>query len=383
VRVDASGVQSYFNTDLAFTAGMHIVGDTLYACSSNGPYAGLIGFDLEMGEMIMNLALPGMQLLNDVTSDTSGYLYVTEYIRDWIYRVDISTQNNTVFVSDEVLNTPNGILFDAPNNRLLVINEIGGGNDAIYAVSLPYGDVTTVASLGLSSCDGLTEDNDGNIYFSSWATGRVYKYDHEFSSPYEEFSRGHYGPADIFYNKTRCEMAVPNYNTGRLELVLDPQADPDGDGVFSATDNCPWQPNPGQEDADTDSLGDTCDDCTDLDGDGYGDPGFPVNTCATDNCPGEYNPGQEDSDGDGVGDVCDCACPMQGDIDGDEFITALDLASEIDILFSGSTDPQDPDCPTTRGDFDCDGFTTALDMSDVIDHLFAGGAAPCDPCAAR
>ena len=37
VRVGADGVQSYFNTDLDFTAGMHIVGDTLYACSSNGP----------------------------------------------------------------------------------------------------------------------------------------------------------------------------------------------------------------------------------------------------------------------------------------------------------------------------------------------------------
>ena len=321
-----------------------------------------------------------MALLNDVTSDTSGYLYVTEYFHNLIYRVEISTQINTVFVNDAVLNMPNGILFDAPNNRLLFINGIGGGDDAIFTVSLPDGAVTIVAYLGLSSCDGITEDNDGNIYFSCWATRRVYKYDQDFSGPYEEFSRDHSGPADIFYNKTLCEMAVPNLNADRLDLVLDPLADPDGDGILSATDNCPWQSNPGQEDADADSLGDACDDCTDLDGDGYGDPGFPANVCATDNCPGEDNPGQEDADGDGLGDVCDCSCPLQGDFDGDEFITALDLASEIDIPFAGSTDPQDPDCPTTRGDFDCDGFSTALDLGNVIDHLFAGGAGPCDPC---
>jgi len=45
--------------------------------------------------------------------------------------------------------------------------------------------------------------------------------------------------------------------------------------------------------------------CVDSDGDGYGDPGNPNNTCPDDNCPDIYNPGQEDFDSDGTGDVCD------------------------------------------------------------------------------
>jgi len=76
-----------------------------------------------------------------------------------------------------------------------------------------------------------------------------------------------------------------------------------------------------------------------------------------------------------------CACPNQGDIEPDGFLTALDLASCIDILFAGSPDIQDTGCPTPRFDIDCDGFSTALDLSKLIDHLFAGGAGPCDPCA--
>lgn len=76
-----------------------------------------------------------------------------------------------------------------------------------------------------------------------------------------------------------------------------------------------------------------------------------------------------------------CACSNQGDAEPDGFVTALDLASCIDILFAGAPDLHDPACPSPRFDLDCDGFSTALDLSQIIDHLFAGGAGPCDPCA--
>ena len=81
--------------------------------------------------------------------------------------------------------------------------------------------------------------------------------------------------------------------------------DDDNDGISDGADKCPLVYNPGQEDADGDGIGDECDICTDTDSDGYGNPGFPRNTCARDNCPQTYNPGQEDTDLDGKGDVCD------------------------------------------------------------------------------
>ncbi|MBU0982777.1 MAG: thrombospondin type 3 repeat-containing protein [candidate division Zixibacteria bacterium] len=81
--------------------------------------------------------------------------------------------------------------------------------------------------------------------------------------------------------------------------------DADNDGVFDADDNCPLVYNPEQTDSDGDGHGDECDNCTDCDGDGFGDPGFTANTCATDNCALVPNPEQWDSDGDGIGDVCE------------------------------------------------------------------------------
>ncbi|HKQ62999.1 MAG TPA: spondin domain-containing protein [Candidatus Polarisedimenticolaceae bacterium] len=61
-------------------------------------------------------------------------------------------------------------------------------------------------------------------------------------------------------------------------------ADPDGDGIGDALDNCPNNTNPFQGDFDADGLGDVCDNCT-----------------------AARNPDQLDSDGDFSGDACDLA----------------------------------------------------------------------------
>ncbi len=92
------------------------------------------------------------------------------------------------------------------------------------------------------------------------------------------------------------------------------ETDGDADGTIDGCDNCPGEPNPVQADRDRDGVGDTCDACTDADGDGLGDPGFPMNTCPEDDCPEGHN--DLDADGDDTPDGCDL-CPLDPDDDSD------------------------------------------------------------------
>jgi len=140
---------------------------------------------------------------------------------------------------------------------------------------------------------------------------------------------------------------------------FDPLNDIDGDTVCGDEDNCPDDPNPGQENADNDGLGDVCDACpndpdNDADSDGLcGD---------VDNCPNDANPGQENADNDSLGDVCD-ACPNDpyNDADADGVCGDVDNCpntynpSQEDDDNDGVGEACDP-CPNDPGnDLDNDG----------------------------
>ncbi|MBU1317849.1 MAG: M28 family peptidase [candidate division Zixibacteria bacterium] len=200
------------------------------------------------------------------------------------------------------------------------------------------------------------------------------------------------------------------WNIDDLEVsafVCDDQPDADGDGIADLVDNCPTTYNPDQNDADEDGSGDVCDDCTDTDGDGYGDPGYPANTCDLDNCPSAYNPGQEDADGDAIGDVCDnCVTvsnPTQEDNDSDTIGDACDNCmsaanpdqedSDSDTvgdscdncIYVANPDQTDTDgddigdaCEFVCGDADASGIVDIDDVVYLIAYIFASGPAP-DP----
>jgi len=305
VQITDIGDTSFFNTELTQTLGMVIIDTVLYVTDRSG----LCGFNLKNDALIRQIVPSGMNVLNDVTVDTSGFLYITDSGNGRIYRVRLSDFSSSTIVSG--IYWPNGILFDAPNNRVLFL--AFGDNVPIRAINVTTFVVSTVCTTSFSNLDGMTCDNDGNFLVSSWGSNSVYRFNPDFSAPPELFSEGHSGPADIWYDKQRQLLVVPDFNSNMVEFIPDPfLTDTDEDGLVDAYDNCPLAYNPVQKDQDGDGYGDSCDNCMTI-----------------------FNPGQEDIDGDGTGDVCEVTRTWLVSADGGGDV--LTIQAGVDSASHGDT----------------------------------------------
>ncbi|UCE17265.1 MAG: VCBS repeat-containing protein [Gemmatimonadota bacterium] len=134
------------------------------------------------------------------------------------------------------------------------------------------------------------------------------------------------------------------------------QEDIDGDDAGDVCDNCPEEFNPDQRDEDGDGTGDACDACTDTDGDGYGDPGYPANTCEEDNCPNVFNPDQ--------GTV------ERGDVDCNGGIDVLDVLAIVNHILASAPLAGGP---LDRADCNGDGGVNILDALGIINVILGTG----------
>jgi len=224
VQIDSNGTQSYFSTKLQHkykVAGLYILDDILLAasgdtlnCDTTG--TGLTGFNIETGEIVFHIPIPGIGLPNDITSDKNGIIYLTDYWGNKLYK--IVNHKASVFIREN-LNYPNGIMYDKEQNRLLILS-VGGLNAPILAVNLPDTTLSVAVETGFTQgLDGIDMDKKGRIYISEWGSDGIYRFDKNFKVESVLFSSGHTDPADIYIDKINNVLVVPNFSSNAIDFI--------------------------------------------------------------------------------------------------------------------------------------------------------------------
>ena len=202
----SDGALSFFGSGSA-THGMEVMGNTLFAVDGGT----IRGYDLTSEQQVMSIAIPGASFLNGMTNDGNGTLYVTDFGAQEIHKIDVSDLNNpsSEMIVSNATTTPNGIIYDGANNRLL-FTSWQSSNAPIKAVDLTDFSVSTVVTTNVGRIDGIDDDSDGNYYISSWSPARISKYDNAFTNPPEIVTTPFISnPADIGYSMQTDTLAIP------------------------------------------------------------------------------------------------------------------------------------------------------------------------------
>ncbi len=213
VEIDENGNQNYWKTNLVDPLGMCIGDGILYLSEAND---GVYGYDLISGEEEFYQAFSPIGNMDGMTYDGNGHLFVVD-TGGKIYKIYLSSQQVTVFVSSGLTSWTQDIVFDEANNRLLAIGY--AVNAPIQAISLEDSSITNYPT-NYSYYDGITIDQFGNVYLASHQSpGRIVRYFNGLNGDYDIISTGHNEPAGLHYNTLTNILAVPNFGGSTVDFI--------------------------------------------------------------------------------------------------------------------------------------------------------------------
>lgn len=216
LSLDGKTVTRHWTGGMDAPKGMAISGGKLYVADITKVRV----VDLASGKLVASIAVPNAVFLNDMTSDQSGKVYVTDMLADAIYRID--GDRPQLFVKDAMLASPNGVFADGDR---LVVASWGKGIKPDFSTAEPGGLLSVdIASQVVSPLPGAQKfaDLDGviaigdTIYATAYMTGTLYRY-HAGGAP-EAVAHFKPGSADIGTDG-KSILYVPLMNEGEVAAL--------------------------------------------------------------------------------------------------------------------------------------------------------------------
>jgi hypothetical protein len=158
----------------------------------------------------MDFTVSGASFLNGMASDGVNRIWVTDFSAKKIHEIDVTDMSAPVLTTivTNTTSTPNGIVYDGTNNRLVFVN--WGSAASIKQVDLTDNSVSVITPTSLGNCDGIDSDDNGNFYVSSWTPTRITRFTANFTANEIITAPGLSSPADICYANEIDTLAIPN-----------------------------------------------------------------------------------------------------------------------------------------------------------------------------
>ncbi|MBG0858918.1 MAG: gluconolaconase [Bacteroidales bacterium] len=158
---DGRIVELHWIDGLSSPKGLAISGDTLFAADVDE----IVLMDINKGEIIRKIPVDGVGMLNDITSDGEGNLYISDTDSSRIYKYFRGQISEWLA---EGLNRPNGLLADG--DRLLVASQ-GSGDLAAVDFSTKS---RTIRAEGVGRGDGIAFTGITGYYIVTDWSGEIF-----------------------------------------------------------------------------------------------------------------------------------------------------------------------------------------------------------------
>ena len=199
--------------------GLSIIGDTLWVADIDFARA----FNKRTGAPLANVTIRGkLRFLNGSAVGPDGAIYMTDTGVSFGPKGDVShpgpdqvvrftRKGGTVALTSAKLEGPNGITWDAKENRFVIVSFLGKG---IYGWKAGDKDLKSLGT-GPGQQDGVVVLPDGRILATSWADSSLFVLD---KGQTHKVASGIASPADIDFDEKDSRVAVPQLMVNKVQF---------------------------------------------------------------------------------------------------------------------------------------------------------------------
>ena len=192
--------------------GLAVVGTTLYVLDLDR----VRGYDTERGGLVHDIDMSPHKaaFLNDLTRDSEGNLYLSDSQANFVARIEPAHDHRvTILARGTQLAGANGLCVQPKTGRLAVVT---WGTGRVLEVTKD-GDVRPWLDRRFEKLDGADFDADGNLYFSAYGEGRVYRAGED--GKVSVFREGLVTPADINIDRTKSLLLIPSFDADSVRAI--------------------------------------------------------------------------------------------------------------------------------------------------------------------